>query len=107
LRGESIVAAHFVDHLAAYYTIKASLGFRAGDVATFRCRIAKDYIVTSSVMARRPGKNIKRARKLPFKLATGGLNSACCPSRGAGDGTPMQQIAEWLKKLGGARGRAI
>ena len=58
------------------------------------------HSVTSSVMARRPGKTLSEPGKPPFKLATSGLNSACCPSGGAGDGTPMQQIAEWLKKLG-------
>ena len=59
------------------------------------------HSVTSSVMAGRPGKNIaSEPGSCPFKLATSGLNSACCPSSGAGDGTSMQQIAEWLEKLG-------
>ena len=62
--------------------------------------LRKDHSITSSVVARRPGRNIEPARKLPFKLATDGLNSACCPSRGAGDGAAMQRIADWLKTLG-------
>ena len=39
-------------------------------------------------------------QKAPFNLGKGKVNSAHCRSRSAGDETAMQQISDWLEKLG-------